>query len=352
LPRQTIFTPFPCEPVWLRAGLITCATPMPLNSSGDMYDPQTWASFWMNEPDGLTLLITYLHVNTCNAGNSGQIGLWNQYKSLLSETEPGEEPEVFAGTLNQVVPVRGTALTTYCAAPTGATCGTTASHLHMGITVVTNARLLPYLRQSGAYRIQPEAGCAGENVRWGNGRWGTIASESVSPIAIWKSFGSSTPTISEAVQCFGGDEATNNLDSFKDRLLALGGGQLPTPQEIYSSSAYDDILKDWMTWTNSFAATTQFGLNSPVASMPCIENPGLSMRVRDLGYPGGYPGMPARYSSSCAPTYPNYPSRSCTVFQYIPTPGGQQSSYETSGQYRSGAARALFFNVWWQLYGD
>jgi len=357
LPKQTIFAPFPCEPVWVRAGVITCATPMPLSGSSH-YDTSGWADYWANEPSGLTLLLTYLHVNTCNTSDVGQIGRWNQYKGLLDSTSAGELPDVFAGTLDEVVPERGTALTTYCSAPTIAACGTTAAHLHLQVSVVQNSAILPTLRKSGSYRISPMSGCTGSTSRWSGGWWSRITAESVTPISMWKSPSemtsvTSNPDEGDAATCFGSTTSSASLDQFKDRILSANGGSLPTPYEIYNDAAYSQVLKDWQAWTNSFAYDSPtFGLCSPVADLPCPAASGYSITARDQGYPGGYPSMPFRYSNQCAPTYPGYPSRSCSIFEYIPTPGGSQDAGSAADQYKSTSARSLFFNSWWLMFGD
>jgi len=339
LPRQTIVNLFPCEPVWVRAGVVTCATPMPLSWNGNI--PATgWANFWAT-PGGLTLYTTYLHIDTYQS--AGMIADWDSFSSVLLPTTSGE-PNIFHDVLPSLSPRTGTALTSYCVAPTKLTCGTKASHLHISFAIKEQSDVLNILRQSGGYRIQPD-----NTARWASQKtglwWAQISIGMSEAVSMWKDWDETTSVTANSNQCFGTSLSSASLSSFYQRLKTASPDHIPTPAEIMAN--HSDILLDWMAWMNSFAATTQFGVNSPVAQMTCPSGAGR-MAVRDPGYPSGYPGVSRGYSSACWPSFPALASRQCNIFEYIPNHADASAEWQ---QYQEAAARNLFLNVWWQVYG-
>jgi len=346
-PRQSIVTALPCEPVWVRGGVVTCATPAPLGWNGVFPDKSTWGEYWGNSPSGLTVLTTYLHVDTYV---DSLVTSWGDYANYLQSTSSGE-PDLFSNNalLNTLVPEQGTIMTVYCAAPTLDSCGTTASHLHLTFSVIPNNEIYSSLRAPGVSRIQPN-----NTNRWVDNEvignwWRTVFQPSTTPIAVWKST-SETNSIPVTIRnCFGSTLESASLEYFRNELQTLSPDGIPTPHTLMTDPVYEGIVRDWMAWTNSFAPSTQFGQNSPVAVMACLANTSLTMPVRDQSYPGGYPGDSRFYSSSCA-GYPLYPSYKCNVHEYIP--GHSSNTDLQRDQYWQVSAQSLFFNVWYQVYGS
>lgn len=337
LPRNTVLAIAPCEPICVRAGMVVCATPMPIAWSGSIPDPRTWGVYWQG--DGLTLLTTYLHVNTC--GVTG--GILSAWEATAPTVKPGK---TFAETNPMVIPPAKAALTTYCAAPTEATCGTTAPHLHLQIAVITNQAMRDALQATGTARVQPQAGCADGNrytcpALW----WAGLTKGMVSAYPLYAPTGvvGIDPGLAS---CFGAAGGSESLSSIIAKLRAASPARIPTPHEIMTS--HQATLRQFIAWYNSQVINTPFGPATPVARLFCPN--GGTILAYDLGYPGTYPGPERGYSGNCRPNYPPIPSFRCPEFDYIP---GHASETELQWQeYQEAAARALFFAAWYSVYGQ
>lgn len=338
LPRNAVLAIAPCEPVCVRAGLVVCATPMPIGWTGSIPDPRTWGMYWQG--DGLTLLTTYLHVNTCGVGG-GIIATW---EATAPTVKPGK---TFAETNPLIIPPARAALTTYCAAPTEATCGTTAPHLHLQIAVITNAAMREVLQATGTARVQPQSGCADGNrytcpALW----WAGLTKGMVSAYPLYAPAGtvSIDPNLAS---CFGATGGSESLSSIVAKLRAASPGQIPTPHEIMTN--HQATLRQFIAWYNSQVVSTSFGPATPVVRVTCPSGGGFVL-AHDIGYPGTYPGPERGYSGNCRPAYPPIPSLRCPEFDYIP--GHSTEAGLQWAEYQEAAARALFFAAWYSVYSQ
>lgn len=339
-PPNTVFLPYPCEPLCVRAGIIVCATPMPNGWSGTIPPPATWGLYW--EGDGLTLLHTYLHMNTCNA-TGGILAAWENSARVVAAGKP------FAEANSMLIPPAGGALATYCAAPTWNECGTDNPHLHFQVAVVTNDFVRSYLQgTTGATRIQPQSGCLDGNRYTCPGMWWAgITKEAVSGHIFYVNPDQVVSISPSAASCFGTTAGNLSLRQIISELRSASPSRIPTPAEIIVQ--HGDTLARFKAWYNSILIQTPNGPAAPVVRFPCTASSYLM--AYDIGFVGGYPANPDRgYSSNCYPSYPPLPSYKCETHRdYIPS---RLNEVDLSHQeYNEAAARALFFFAWHSVYG-
>lgn len=341
LPPNTVILPYPCEPICVRAGLVVCATPMPIAWSGRIPDPMSWPSYW--QQSGLTLLHVYLHLNTCNA-QGGAISAWENSARVIPQGKTFSEADP-----TLVLPA-GAALTTYCAAPTIAECATDNPHLHFQMAVVTNDFLRGYLGDTtGSTRIQPDAGCQSGNRYTCPGLWWAgFTKEAVSG---WPFYGQPDQAIAidpSAASCFGANVSGSlSLSQIISELRSASPDHIPTPAEIIVN--HPSTLKKFEAWYNSQVIQTANGPASPIVRFPCGS---AHLLAQDIGFVGGYPAPADRgYSSNCYPNFPLIPSYRCEVSRdYIPNHLDEVALSQQ--EYHEGAARALFYFAWHSVYGQ